>query len=150
MKKQGKGDASLRLLEAKDISIVAEIWLDSNIKAHSFIHADYWKSHFDSIKELFLQSEIYVCENKNGILGFIGLNETHVEGIFVKEDARSQGVGKQLLDYVKSSKKQLRLSVYKKNTRAVEFYLREKFEIVECNIEQSTNETEYLMVWRGK
>lgn len=48
-----------------------------------------------------------------------------MEGIFVREDVRSRGIGKQLLDYAKEIKSSIRLSVYQKNTRAIAFYQRE-------------------------
>ena len=33
----------IRELRKADINIVADIWLDTNIKAHCFIPAQYWK-----------------------------------------------------------------------------------------------------------
>ena len=40
-----------------------------------------------------------------------------------------------------------RLSVYQKNTRAIAFYQREQFVIHSENIDDSTNEKEFIMVW---
>ena len=34
--------------------------LDTNIKAHNFIPAEYWKSNFKSVKEALLLAEVYV------------------------------------------------------------------------------------------
>ena len=34
--------------------------MDTNIKAHNFIPAEYWKSNFKSVKEALLQAEVYV------------------------------------------------------------------------------------------
>ena len=36
----------IRELRKVDINKVAEIWLDTNIKTHYFISAQYWKSNF--------------------------------------------------------------------------------------------------------
>ena len=44
-------------------------------------------------------------------------------------------------------KSSLRLSVYQKNTRAIAFYQREQFVIRSVNINDSTNEKEFLMTW---
>ena len=41
----------IRKLQRDDINKVADIWLDTNIKAHNFIPAEYWKSNFKSVKE---------------------------------------------------------------------------------------------------
>ena len=35
----------IREFQRDDINKVADIWLDTNIKAHNFIPAEYWKSN---------------------------------------------------------------------------------------------------------
>ena len=54
----------IRELQRNDINKVADIWLDTNIKAHDFIPAQYWKSNFKSVKEALLQAEVYVYEKE--------------------------------------------------------------------------------------
>ena len=44
----------IREFQRDDINKVADIWLDTNIKAHNFIPAEYWKSNFRSVKEALL------------------------------------------------------------------------------------------------
>lgn len=44
-------------------------------------------------------------------------------------------------------KSDLVLSVYKKNTRAVDFYLREGFFILDEKIDDDTNQIEFVMKW---
>lgn len=39
----------IRELRKVDINKVAEIWLDTNIKTHYFISAQYWKSNFELV-----------------------------------------------------------------------------------------------------
>ena len=94
----------IRVLQEADIDRVAEIWLDSNLKAHYFIPAQYWKSNFGLVKEMLSQAEVYVYENDRNIQGFTGLNGEYIEGIFVSDEMQSHGIGKMLLDYVKSKK----------------------------------------------
>lgn len=53
----------IREMRKTDINKVADIWLDTNIKAHDFIPAQYWKNNFELVKELLLQATIYVYEN---------------------------------------------------------------------------------------
>lgn len=52
----------IRELQKKDIDRVADIWLDTNLKAHYFIPARYWTSNFELVKEMLLQAEVYVYE----------------------------------------------------------------------------------------
>ena len=104
---------------------------------------------FESVKGMLPEAEVYVFEGeeKNGIQGFIGLNDRYVEGIFVRKDAQSRGIGKALLDFAKKKKGELTLNVYQKNRGAVKFYLREGFQIREESTDEMTGEAEYLMIW---
>ena len=126
-----------------------QIWLDTNIKAHSFIPQKYWTDNYAVVKDILPQAEIYVYEDDNTsqIGGFIGLTDNYIEGIFVREAIQSKGIGKQLLNYAKEIKSSLRLNVYQKNTRAITFYQREQFVIRSEIIDDSTNEKEFIMTW---
>lgn len=140
----------IRELHKADIDKVADIWLDTNIKAHSFIPTEYWESNFELVKEMMLQAEVYVYEVDYEIQGFIGMTDEYINGIFVCGEMQSQGIGKSLLDYAKSKKKKLLLNVYQKNARAISFYQREGFDI-QCNdLDEATGEKEYVMVWEQK
>jgi len=140
----------IRELRKADINKVADIWLDTNIKAHYFIPAQYWKSNFELVKELLLQATVYVYEDKQGIQGFIGLSDEYMEGIFVSAAMQSQGIGKILLNYAKGKRDKLHLNVYQKNTKAISFYQREGFEIQSSGLEEATGERDYVMAWQRK
>lgn len=140
----------IRELRKVDINKVAEIWLDTNIKTHYFISAQYWKSNFELVKELLLQATVYVYEDKQEIQGFIGLSNEYIEGIFVSAEMQSQGIGKILLNYVKGKRNKLILNVYQKNTRAISFYQREGFEIQYSSLDEATGEKDYVMAWQQK
>ena len=142
----------IRKLQKTDIDTVSQIWLDANRDAHDFIPAEYWENNFLPVKEMLLQAEVYVYmdECKNEIEGFVGLDQEYIAGIFVRKEARSGGIGKALLDFVKEKKQELTLNVYRKNERAVRFYEREGFQIIDRTVDKSTDEKEYLMKWKGK
>lgn len=142
----------IRKLRESDLSAVMKIWLDTNIKSHNFVSKEYWTSNYEMVKEILPKSEIYVYEedDTNLIDGFIGLLDSYLAGLFVKNTAQSKGIGKQLLDYAKSIKSEMTLSVYQKNIRAVNFYQREQFQIQSENIDDNTNEKEFIMIWRDR
>ena len=142
----------IRRLQKPDIDTVSDIWLEANRDTHDFIPAEYWENEFLPVKEMLLQAEVYVYtdEYKNEIEGFVGLDQEYIAGIFVRKEARSKGIGKALLDFVKGKKQELALNVYQKNERAVRFYERERFYIVESTMDESTGEKEYLMRWSCK
>ena len=134
----------IRKFETQDLGTVMQIWLHGNLNAHAFIAASFWRGHFEMVRDLLLQAELYVHENEapRQIDGFIGLTENHIEGIFVAKAARSKGIGKALLDYVKSRRPRLDLSVYQKNERSLAFYRREQFVVQAEGIDEDTNEAE--------
>ena len=131
----------IRKLQKADINRVADIWLDTNLKSHSFIPAKYWKDNFELVKGMLSQAEVYIYENNH---------DEYIEGIFVSNEMQSQGIGKILINYVKDKRKKLFLNVYQKNTRAISFYQREDFKIRCSGIDDATGEKDYLMTWQQK
>ena len=138
----------IRKLRKTDLDEVAYIWLHTNKKAHDFIAETCWDEHFEMVEGMLGDAEIYVFEEQGQIKGFVGLDGEYIAGIFVREKEQSLGIGKQLLDFVKSLKGQLKLNVYQKNERAIKFYTREQFEIQDEQTDEATGEAEYLMLWK--
>lgn len=137
----------IRKFEKNDINDVLQIWKSENIKAHNFISREYWENNYSFVKEALPNAEIYVYITKEKIIGFIGLNNNYIEGIFVDTNHQCNGVGTALLNKVKENKNKLTLSVYMKNTDAVNFYKKNDFIITSENIDKDTAEIEYTMTW---
>ena len=139
----------IRKFETQDLDAVMQIWLHGNLDAHAFIPVSFWTGHFEMVRDMLPQAELYVHEDKDTqqIDGFIGLTENYIEGIFVAKAARSNGIGKALLDYVKPRRPRLTLSVYQKNERALAFYRREQFIVQSEGIDEDTNKADIQMLW---
>lgn len=131
-----------------DINDVMDIWLDSNIFAHSFISEDYWRKNFEFVKQALPKAQVYVYEENGEICGFIGMSDDYVEGIFVRTDKRGAGIGTKLLETAKEIKNEIFLGVYCKNKSAVNFYKNQGFVIVDENTDNDTSEAEYTMGWK--
>lgn len=138
----------IREFKSTDLDIVMAIWLDENIKAHSFISPQYWQKNYDYVKSVLPGAEIYVFADDENVTGFIGLNGSYIEGIFVKSDSQHKGIGTDLINCAKQKYNELTLSVYCKNAKAVGFYIKKGFKITEKSIYKSTNEEEYTMTWK--
>lgn len=139
----------IRKMEEKDISDVLQIWLETNIEVHSFIDKEYWTGNYEMVKQILPEAEVYVYEEeKNGqIDGFIGINDCYIEGLFVKESAQSMGIGKCLLDYVKSRKTEIVFMCIRKECACNLLLQRENFLIQAEETDEDTNEKEYVMRW---
>ncbi len=141
----------IRKFMQTDLISVMEIWFNANLKAHSFIPEEYWERNLEAVKNMLPQAEIYVYEDEktHRILGFAGLTGSYLSGIFVEENSRSKGIGKQMIDSIKKIKPEITLNVYRKNERAVSFYLREDFIVQSESTDSKTNEKELLMTWKS-
>lgn len=137
----------IRRLQDNDIEEIAKIWLETNIEAHNFIPKQYWIANYDLVKTMLPKADVYVYD-EDGIHGFVGLNGDHIEGVFVSKNMQCQGIGKSLLEYIKGERRRLTLNVYKKNVRALAFYLREGFKTVIEGTDEDTREPDILMEWR--
>ena len=133
-----------------DLDAVMEVWLSSNLQAHPFIVPSYWAEHLEEVKRLIPQAEVYVHESDGVVNGFLGLTEAgNIAGLFISEQARGQGIGNRLLSKAKRLYSTLLLTVYEKNVRAVHFYQREGFHLVEKREDPDTGQIEYRMRWKN-
>ena len=137
----------IRRFEKNDINDILQIWKSENIKNHKFIPNEYWESNYNFVKEALPNAEIYVYIIKEKIVGFVGLDSNHIEGIFVDTNNQCNGIGTSLLNKVKENRNNLTLNVYKKNINAINFYKKNDFIIISENIDKDTDEIEYTMTW---
>ncbi|MGW7899876.1 GNAT family N-acetyltransferase [Staphylococcus shinii] len=134
-------------LDSESIEKISNIWLNSNLDAHDFIKREYWIDNLSKVKKMFPDSTIYVYYDDNQIVGFAGLYEQYIAGVFITEKHRNKGIGKLLLERLKSDYNGLNLHVYEKNEGAIRFYTKHQFEIRSKEFEAETQEYEYLMKW---
>ncbi|MCI9063698.1 MAG: GNAT family N-acetyltransferase [Clostridia bacterium] len=137
----------IRKFEKNDINSIMKIWKNENIKAHKFISREYWESNYKFVKEAISDAEIYVYVIEEKIVGFIGLDNNYIQGIFVDANNQYNGIGTSLLNKVKENRNNLSLSVYKKNINAINFYKKNDFVITSESTDENTNEVEYIMTW---
>lgn len=137
----------IRKFKNNDLDVIMQIWKNENIKGHKFIPKEYWENNYNYVKEILPNAEIYVYILKENIVGFIGLNEDYIEGIFVDSNNQCSGIGTSLVNKAKENRNSLTLSVYKKNANAINFYKKNGFIVQNESIDKNTNEIEYIMTW---
>ena len=54
----------IRKFESRDLDAVMQIWLHGNLDAHPFIPASFWTDHFEMVRDMLPQAELYVHENE--------------------------------------------------------------------------------------
>lgn len=127
---------------------VADLWLDANLEAHSFIDQHYWLSNYEPVKRQLAQATLFVATQSKTIVGFLGITNNYIAGLFVDKRVRRQGVGRQLLDAVKAGRSELTLSVYEKNQAAYHFYNMQGFYKEAITIDEATGESVFEMKWQ--
>ncbi len=139
----------IRKFEPKDTTRVMTIWTKGNFKAHNFIEKDYWLENFNKVKNEYLfEAETYVYTERNEIKGFISLlGDGHISALFVSEDSKRRGIGRQLINHCKQINDKLTLTVYEKNINALLFYVAMGFKNQKIKINKNTGEKEYEMKW---
>lgn len=136
----------IRSFIPSELDTVMQIWLESNISAHPFIVSGYWQSHFETVKDLLPQAEIFIYEEAGIIKGFIGIqNKSYIAGLFVGSAFQGCGIGRELMSAAKERFSRLELSVYTRNEKAVKFYLKQDFQIIKEQTDSDTGQPEYVM-----
>lgn len=101
------------------------IWLRSVRATHHFLQESDIEALLPQLRDIYLPAvELWVTVDAEDCpLGFIGLNENHVEMLFIEPDLRGKGIGRALLDHACSLRSQMSVDVNEQNPEAVGFYL---------------------------
>lgn len=92
-------------LSAKELESVLSIWLHANLDSHEFIPSTYWENQVESVRKALPDAVIYLAEIDQEIIGFAGVIDQFIAGIFVKREYRQQRIGTQLMKKIKETNK---------------------------------------------
>lgn len=108
-----------------DHPLLLDIWLRSVRATHHFLQPSDIDALLPQLRDVYLPAvELWVAvDEQDRPLGFIGLNEQHVEMLFIEPDLRGKGIGRALLDHARGSRGELTVDVNEQNPEAVGFYL---------------------------
>lgn len=119
----------MKIIEVKDrttiiINQLLDIWKDSVKATHLFLSDE----DINNIKEYVPQalkevSHLVIIENeKNKLIAFMGIENTKLEMLFIKNSERGKGLGKKLLNYGIENYNVNQLAVNEQNPNAKGFY----------------------------
>jgi putative acetyltransferase len=128
---------------------VMDIWLKTNITAHSFIPEKYWIDNYNVVKDEYMpNSATFIYKEDNIIKAFISImNNSFIGALFVLQDYQRQGISRKLMEYCKSLYSSLELGVYKENISAVDVYKHCGFVVTTEQLNEDSGLLEYTMVW---
>lgn len=111
---------------------LVEVWESSVRATHDFITEEdiaFFKSII--IKEALPALTLKCIKDRNvAILGFIGIEGSKIEMLFISDKARGKGIGKQLLQYAIEQLGSNKVDVNEQNPAAVGFYEHMGFKVV--------------------
>ncbi len=139
----------IKQLEDYEIKEVMDLWLRTNIIAHSFIPEKYWIENYNVVMDEYLPFSTTFIYKEDGIIkGFISIrDDLFIGGLFVLEDYQGKGIGRKLLNCCKSLYSSLELGVYLKNENAVNFYKNCGFVVKSEQPDENSGFMEYTMSW---
>lgn len=140
----------IRKFNEIDLKRVMRIWYDGNLEAHDFIDREYWDRNFGYVKRALSEAEVYVYEVNGYVVGFVGIDDGYLEGLFVDKEYRGLGIGTKLVDYIKEKYDFFTLHVFENNYGAVVFYENRGLIKKEESVHEDLGEVEYLMYYRRK
>lgn len=136
----------IRKIEPEEIDDVLDVWINASIQAHGFIDEEFWKSKIDAMRKIYIpNSETYIFTENKFIKGFLSLHGDTLAAMFVSPEFQSNGIGRKLMEKVKTLRNRLELTVYKENPKAVEFYKKCGFNIIKEKVDVHTGHIEVLM-----
>ncbi|GAF12398.1 acetyltransferase [Bacillus sp. JCM 19046] len=139
---------TIRVYQTSDLDSIINIWNNASVQAHDFVDPLFWEERQHDMRNVYIpHSETYVLEQAEELIGFLSLVDEKLAALFVDPTKQQRGHGQALLDFAKTIRDHIELNVYKQNSAAVSFYIKNGFAIKEELIDAQTQQLEYLMEW---
>ncbi len=108
--------------------MLTAVWLDASRNAHAFLGEEKLTEQSRLVSDMYLpQAETWVACHDGKPVGFLGLIDTYIGGLFVSPDAQGRGIGQALIAHGLKLKGRLTLDAYAKNLRTVAFNQKQGF-----------------------
>lgn len=106
-----------------DAPALTAIWRESVLATHDFLS----REDFDEIEKLVGEEylpnvEVWVIEDADTPVGFMGMTGSNIDSLFIKPDQRGKGIGKHMINHAKIIAGTLSVDVNEQNTQGVGFY----------------------------
>ena len=136
---------TLTEVSASQLADIMAIWLASNLDTHDFVPARYWQENFALVKQLMPQAELTIAQIDGKIVGFAGMQEDYLAGIFIDAAYRDRGLGTQLLRNLQGRHSVITLNVFDQNGRAKQFYQRHGFHLAQKQFNEELGVWDWTM-----
>ena len=111
-----------------DLDQLLEVWHRASEVAHPFLSEEFLAEERENIRNIYIpNTDTWVYDNAERVVGFISLMGNEVGAIFVLPDIQRQGIGRALMDLACERHDALELDVFVANPIGRAFYERYGF-----------------------
>jgi putative acetyltransferase len=122
----------IRKREEKHNNEIINVWYEASSLAHPFLEADFVEKAKKDLRDIYIpNTETWVYEDNNAVIGFISMLGNEIGGLFVLPNNHFKGIGTQLVNFIKESQSELDVEVFEKNAIGRAFY--EKYGFAQIN-----------------
>ncbi len=119
----------IRKHKKQDLEQIINVWYQSSTLAHPFLSSSFVEKVKLDMRTIYVpNSETWVYEIDNVIVGFISMMDNEIGGLFVLPDNHSKGIGTKLVNFIKNEHSELEVEVFEKNSIGRAFYDKYGFE----------------------
>ena len=130
---------AIRKYETKDDDDIVRVWYKASELAHPFLKKDFLKKEEQNIRNIYLpNTETWVYEVNDEVLGFVALIGNEVGALFLDPDFHGHGIGYRLMKHVSKLHKELEVEVFKKNSIGRGFYKRFGFKYLSEGVHEGS------------
>ncbi|MET3038475.1 GNAT family N-acetyltransferase [Chryseobacterium sp. NRRL B-14859] len=113
----------IRLANAEDYPRIMEIWESAVQATHDFLTEEDFNYFKEIIPRDYLPNlDVYVITENHDAKGFAAVEEDNLEMLFIHNDDRGKGYGKELYEFMKEKTGLTRVDVNEQNFQAIRFY----------------------------
>ncbi|HIZ33319.1 MAG TPA: GNAT family N-acetyltransferase [Candidatus Bacteroides merdigallinarum] len=121
----------IRKIEVTDYPRLVEIWESAVSATHDFLKEEDFRYYKQQLPTYFQYVNLYGWEKDGRLVGFMGIAEGNLEMLFVDNDYRGIGVGKELITYAIDNLEVTKVDVNEQNVQALGFYKHIGFQVYE-------------------
>ena len=139
----------IRKRAEKDNDAILNVWYEASSLAHPFLKDDFVEKTKKDLRDIYIpNTETWVYEENNAVIGFISMIGNEIGGLFVMPGNHFKGIGTQLVNFVKELHDELEVEVFEKNAIGRAFY--EKYGFVQIKKYYHTESNNDILKLRYK
>lgn len=112
----------IREIKETDYPQLMKIWESAVLNTHDFLKEEDFNYYKEQIPGYFAHVTLAGFEADHTLVGFMGVAEGNLEMLFIHNDYRGKGIGKQLIQYGIDHLQITKVDVNEQNRQAADFY----------------------------